>query len=104
MQWRASQENIAKKRDFLPALFTFHSQSPHGSSTTTKLTIIDRIGFLIDIIVEVRDADAVEDADGDAHEELREEEEDHRRYDGSSAPVLCAACVFGLRVAQLHFL
>lgn len=70
-----------------------------------QLTIIDWISFLIDIIVEVRDSYAVEYADGDAHEELREEEEDDGRYDGSSATaVLQAAGVLGLGVAQFHLL
>lgn len=44
-----------------------------------KLTVIQRVALLANVVVHVGDADAVEQTDCDAHEELRDEEQ----YDGT---------------------
>lgn len=39
-------------------------------TSTTTLTVVQRVGLLVHVVVQVGDADAEEVADGDAGEEL----------------------------------
>lgn len=65
------------------------------------LTVIYRVGLLADVVVEVCDADGEEHADGDAHEELRDEEDDDRAIVRIVLRVLAGAGALVRRKTQI---
>lgn len=65
------------------------------------LTVIYRVGLLADVVVEVCDADGEEHADGDAHEELRDEEDDNRAIVRIVLRVLAGAGALVRRKTQI---
>lgn len=65
------------------------------------LTVIDGVGLLADVVIEVCDSDGEEHADGDAHEELRDEEDDNRAIVRIISPVLAGACALVRRETEI---
>lgn len=87
-----------------------YSEISHGKSVLLvsketlrrkQLTVVDGVGFFANVVVQVGDADAVEEADGYPHKELGDEEEDDGSRVGPQGTIRVPARLF--RAAKTHF-